>query len=72
MKLQDYLEENVKKDPDGLFLISGEKRVENDGENIKDRCNERMASLKAPDLVEFISALPKDASGKVIEISLLM
>ena len=25
MKLQDYLKENVKKDPDGLFLISGEK-----------------------------------------------
>lgn len=25
MKLQDYLKENMKKDPDGLFLISGEK-----------------------------------------------
>ena len=25
MKLQDYLKENVKKAPDGLFLISGEK-----------------------------------------------
>ena len=25
MKLQDYLKENVKKDPDGLFLISEEK-----------------------------------------------
>ena len=35
MKLQDYLKENMKKDPDGLFLISGEKRVENDGEEYK-------------------------------------
>ncbi len=25
MKLQDYLKENLKKDPDGLFLISEEK-----------------------------------------------
>lgn len=46
--------------------------MEYDGENIKDQCNERMASLKVPDLVEFVSALPKDASGKVIKISLRM
>lgn len=97
MKLQDYLKENMKKDPDGLFLISGEKSYtshqfyeEVDGyvpvlkelgyrkewnmteKNIKDQCNERMASFKVPDLVEFVSALPKDASGKVIKISLRM
>jgi len=27
MELQDYLKENVKKDPDGLFLISSEEQL---------------------------------------------
>ena len=56
MKLQDYLKENVKNNPDGLFLLSGEKSY----------------TYNQFYLVEFVSALPKDASGKVNKISLRM
>lgn len=41
-------------------------------EDVKSYCEERMASYKVPDSVEFVSELPRNASGKVLKKSLRM
>ncbi len=41
-------------------------------EDIRYYCEERMASYKVPDIVEFVAELPRNASGKVLKKSLRM
>ena len=41
-----------------------------DGETLKALCKEKIASYKVPEVVEFLPALPKSSTGKILKKNL--
>ena len=53
------------------FVVSKKESTSTE-EDVRRYCEERMASYKVPDIVEFVAELPRNASGKVLKKSLRM